>query len=130
MGAFTNYGNNLMLQSVFNGSGTFYLGLVTALPDQNATSATLVEPSGGGYSRIAISAGSAYWKYGQSSASNAYSAVFNTASADWGRIVGWALCDALTGGNVIACGELVQTLVVQSGSSVTLPKESLVLRLL
>ena len=131
MGAFTNYGSTTMLTSLFvTNPGPFYLALLTAVPDGNPTGASLSEPSGSGYARKSYASGSSYWNFGISGVQNASAVKFNTASGDWGRIVAWALCDASTGGNVYACGELSQSLVVQSGSTVTLPAEALVLRLL
>lgn len=64
------------------------------------------EVTGGGYARKAVSmAAAADFGTGGKSVS-ALAVDFDAATADWGAMVGWALMDAATAGNVLHYGEL------------------------
>jgi len=75
-----------------------------------------------GYSRKSINYGSD-WTAGQSSVYNTNAIEWTAAYVDWGTIVGWALVD--NSSNVLACGELQQTILVKQNSLVSLPAGSL-----
>ena len=75
---------------------TTYLALFTSSANLEANS-TADELSGNGYSRQAISWGTA----SDGVISNDTAIAFSTATADWSAIYGMAIMDASTGGNVL-----------------------------
>jgi hypothetical protein len=78
---------------------TTYLALFTAVGIDAGTGFT--EVTGGSYARVALSGligastGSA-----PSQSANSSAITFTTATASWGTIIGWGLCDAPTSGNL------------------------------
>jgi hypothetical protein len=84
---------------------TLYLGLSTA--DPGPRGATLAEPSGNSYTRVATTTGS--WSVagtGNGQNSNATALNFPTSTGSWGTIVTVCLFDASTSGNLLAYGSL------------------------
>jgi len=86
--------------------GSNYLCLLTAAADDADDGSTLVEPVGNAYARVQIlPANMAVAANGQSV--NAADLTFPTASGgDWGDIIGLAVCDASSGGNLLWYGLL------------------------
>ena len=89
-----------------------WIALLTTLPTTN-TGTSLVEVSGGAYARVAVTA-TTDWGSVTTAADNLTRQVsINTAktwaaaTASWGTIVGWALYDAVTAGNLRRWGPLV-----------------------
>jgi hypothetical protein len=96
-----------------------YIALLTTLPsDNNGTG--LVEVSGGSYARQAVAAASGWSSVTTSGSlqqmSNSGAITFPTATANWGTIVGVAIYDALTVGNLLYFGALAANQVVNSGN--------------
>jgi hypothetical protein len=89
---------------------TAYVALFTTAPT-DSTSGT--EVSGGSYARVRTSASD--WasasRGSPSSIANANAITFPTATASWGDVVGFALMDASSSGNVIAFGTLTRQTV-------------------
>ena len=88
---------------------TVYIALCTTLPTVASTGSTIVEPSGNGYTRVSTVAGNWNTATGSNPAtmSNSATITFPTCTtATWGAIVGFALVDAATNGNVLAWGSL------------------------
>jgi len=105
-GSFTNYGEGQVLANVVN--RTFYIAYVTVMPTDASTGDTLSEPSGNGYARKSMP--STDWGTptlgNPTTVSNTAVQTMAVATGSQGTIVGYALCDALTGGNVWAWGSL------------------------
>jgi len=135
MGYISMYGDQLLLASLLTPDSavsidSFYVALLTDLPDKNITdSALLSEPSGSGYGRVSYQSGYANWSSSVGVFYNANDIVFPTPTGDWGRIVGWALCDSAGIGNVIAVGALTPESSVSAYSNVYIPATSLRLKL-
>jgi hypothetical protein len=108
-----------------------YVALLTTLPsDNNGTG--LVEVSGGSYARQAVSAASGWSAVTTSGSlqqmSNAGQILYPTASANWGTIVGMAIYDALTNGNLLSFAPLAAPQVVNSGNQFQFGAGNLVLQ--
>ena len=94
-------------------SGTLYLALYTSAPTASAAG---TEVSGGSYARQVIAMGTA----ASGVKSQTGEVTFPTATAGWGTIVAWAICDAASGGNQIAFRS-VTPFTVNSGDQVVVP---------
>lgn len=108
-GCFTHYATNRLMDMLF-GIDTFdqpdlYLALLLAPGNDASNGGSIHEPSGGGYGRILVT-GSDFSAASDGEITNSVDILFDEASDDLGTIVGIALCDASTGGNVIAYGAL------------------------
>ncbi len=91
---------------------TVYVGLSTADPLDDASA--LAEPVGNGYARVATTG--ATWEAATAGAQqNAAAISFPEASGSWGTITHFALFDALSGGNMLASGELSVSQAIASG---------------
>ena len=87
------------------------IALVTTLPTDASTGATLVEPSTSGtaYARKTLTPSTDFASAGSGQIQNAAIITMATATGNgWGAIVGWALCDSASvgAGNVIAWGSI------------------------
>lgn len=96
---------------------TVYLALFTTAPTDAYTSGSPngTEVSGGGYTRQAITFGSA-----SSRASSNSSSETQTASASWGTVVAIGIFDASTNGNLIWWDGLDTNRSIGNGESYTL----------
>lgn len=118
-GSFSDYAELKVLELVVGKTAfttpTTYLALVTTLPTDASTGATLVEPSttGTAYARLATSG---QWGAAAAGAiSNSGVLTFATATgAGWGAIVGFAIVDSGTvgAGNVLAWGSLTSKTIL------------------
>src|SRR4030042_4803884 len=91
---------------------TIYVGLSTADPGDDA--ATLAEPSGNGYARVATAC--ATWNAASAgSKTNGTAITFPEASGSWGTISHVCLFDADTSGNLLASGALTGSVAVTTG---------------
>lgn len=118
----TNHGEDALL-SLFKGAGTFYLALFTGDPGEAGSLTN--EISGGGYARQAVSFGTAS---GGTLASSA-AVEFPAATASWGTVSHWALCDAATGGNAWWHGDIAVPKDITAGDIYRIPAGSLTLTL-
>lgn len=90
---------------------TTWLALYTTTPVDAGTGG--VEVSGGAYARVATAG---LWNAASGgSISNSADIVFPTATASWGTVVGVALLDAATVGNMIIAGALTASKTVGNG---------------
>jgi hypothetical protein len=112
-----------------------YVALLTTAPTDRAGTGA-VEVTGGSYARQAIA--SSGWTAISTSGSGttaiqqiSNSAVINfpTATASWGTVVGIALYDASTAGNLLAYGDLSSSLAVGTGSTFQIPANDLVFQM-
>lgn len=123
MGSFTDYLENALLDHVFGtGAGKSlaytqpdkYIALCTVAVTDTATGATITEPSSPSYARKIMQT----WDAASAGATENTNAVqFAQATASWGTILDFAICDAITAGNVIAYGSLTVSKSVASGDT-------------
>lgn len=91
---------------------SFYVAVCLNMPDPSVdgTSLSQVEVAGSaGYARQPIPSGGTGWASSGSGATNTVALTFGPATADWGVVRVWALCDALTGGNVLLAADLPES---------------------
>ena len=119
-GSKSNYLENKLLDHVlgntaYSAPATIYVALYTVAPT-DAGGGT--EVSGGSYARVALANNTANWPNASGGLkSNGTVIEFATATANWGTIVAAALFDALTGGNILYWGTLVENKTVDSGGT-------------
>lgn len=135
-GAFSSYFQtaigNWLKNTVFpTAPANLYVALYTAAPGEASASGT--EVAGGSYARQAISVATGSWAAPSASGnaqqtSNSNAVAFPTATATWGTVVGWALYDALTGGNELYYGALTSNQTVNSGGTASFAAGQLVIQ--
>ena len=123
MGSFSDYMENALLNHVFGtGSGNAiamahpdkFIALCTVAITDVSTGTTITEPTSPSYARKQNET----WDISTAGATqNTGPITFKQASADWGTILDFAICDALTVGNVLAYGSLTISKSVQSGDT-------------
>lgn len=108
-GGMSNYLANTSLDWMFRNQ-TFtapdtYLALTTVNPSDSSTGSTITEPSGNGYARKQVNqngGASPTWDLAAGGTlDNTHEIEFAAATGSWGAITGWALCTALTLGEVL-----------------------------
>jgi hypothetical protein len=90
-----------------------YLALCTVVPTDSSTGSTITEASYTGYARKSV-AGSDWALAVEGSPStiaNANVLTFAACTGGTSTVLGWALCDALTAGNVIMWGTCTSTVI-------------------
>lgn len=119
MSGFVDSQENAVLDALFGASalsvpGTWYVGLLTALPSDDGTGGT--EVAGGSYARVAVlnTVGNFPAAAGGQK-SNGAAIVFPTASGSWGTIVGVGLWDTASGGTPRLFGLLDASRAVITG---------------
>lgn len=123
MGSFSDYLENAILDHVFGtGEGKSlsyaqpdkYIALCTVAVTDTATGSTITEPSSPSYTRVKMST----WDQAAAGATeNTNTITFPQASANWGTILDFAICDAVSAGNVLAYGSLTISKSVASGDT-------------
>jgi len=120
MGSFSNYWELEILDHVFK-TGVYtaptniYVALCTSTVLDSSTGGSLPgEVSGGGYVRVTCMT----WDLASGVATANTGAVsFAQATADWGTVSHFALCDHSSTGNVLAHGALTAAKAVDSGDT-------------
>lgn len=107
--------DHALRNTAYTAPTTVYVALYTTLPGADGTGG--VEVSGGGYARQALTLSAA----ANGATSNTALLDYGTASASWGTVVGVAICDAATAGNILWRGALTASKVVNSGDPFTIP---------
>jgi hypothetical protein len=101
---------------------SLYVGLSRV--DAQIVSTQINEPVGGGYARVLANSWSAPTPRIRR---NSAPIQFPTPTADWGTLRSWFISDALTGGNILASGQLTSpTSVVAAQLPVRFATEALV----
>jgi len=131
--AFTDYAENQFTDWFFRGQpltppATLYFALMTATPTDAAAGTEVVVSAGTNYSRPSVAASLANWAGTQSAGSTtASTGTGGTTSnngvitfpvpgtTNWGVIVGVALMDAPSGGNIWIYGALTTSKTVNAG---------------
>lgn len=110
----------------------YYLALISgADPSGFITGAELDEPTGGGYARKVLPNNTSTWQeldFGRMGNINVLT--FPTATADWGRIRSWALCDAATAGNILFYGQFKRSRTIKNGDIFKVDNKALSIELL
>lgn len=126
-GQLTVFGASQLLNSFF-GKGvvapnTFYLALIKDIaPTPYVSGNELDEPTGGAYARAAVPNDVVTWSNAGALNITALQIEINfiAATANWGTIRYWALCDALSGGNPYFVGQLDSPQAVLLGEVATI----------
>lgn len=115
----------LLRGQAFTPPPTVYVALYTAMPTAAGGG---TEVSGGSYARVAVASSMTNWSGTQGAAttvassgtgptSNNGNVTWPAPTAAWGGIVGYALLDAATGGNLLIFGQLADPKTVNAGDS-------------
>lgn len=130
MAAMTNYLENKLVDHVLRGvpytaPTTTYAALLLAVPGEDGV---LVEVTGAGYARVAITSNTINWSGTQGAGSTTASTgtsgtisnntiiAFPAPAGNWGTVVAVALKDAATGGNTLLQGALVEQVIIDASS--------------
>lgn len=123
MGSFADYLENALLNHVFGtGAGKSlsytqpdkYIALCTVAVTDTADGSTITEPTSPSYARKVM----ATWDAAAAGATeNTNDILFAQATASFGTILDFAICDAVTAGNVLAYGSLTISKSVASGDT-------------
>lgn len=118
MGSFSNYTENKVLDHIvgktaFTMPSTVAVALSTTVPTD---AGNVTEPSGNGYARV-ITTGATWNASADGTISNAQDITFPEATGSWGTIVGFAIYDATTSGNMLVHGTLDQTKSIGAGDT-------------
>ncbi|MFL9934228.1 hypothetical protein P0D88_34775 [Paraburkholderia sp. RL18-103-BIB-C] len=103
-----------------------YVALYTTTPTMPAGTGG-VEVTGGAYARQPITFG--VTGSGPAVGNNSALVTFPTATASWGTVVGAALYDAATGGNLIDAGPLTSSKTIGTGDVFAVPASNYTLSL-
>lgn len=104
----------ICIDTTFTGAATLYVALCTAAPTDASTGSTITEATYTGYARKSTTA--ADW--GASSGgtkSNSAAITFAACTGGSSTVTHFAICDALTLGNVFCYGTLTSQLAVSNG---------------
>jgi len=129
-GSKSDYLEKVVLNLVLGGAAytspaTVYVALSTAAYSDAATGSAMTEVSSSGtnYGRVAVTNNSTNWPNATGTnpavKQNATAITFPTASAAWGTVLSFYICDASSGGNVLYGGDLSASKVVGSGDTAT-----------
>lgn len=131
-GRLTVWGASQLLTTYFTQGTTpppsFWLALVrTTPPDPYMSGSELDEPDSDDYSRIEIPNDLANWTNDSQPQEiyNVLPAQYVTATADWGQIGFWALCNAQVDGYNFLVGDLENPLLVSTGDQVEISEGDL-----
>lgn len=132
-GAFSDYLENALLNHVFGSTAyTRPAGLWIALYTTAATDAApgAEPPAGVGYARLPVTFTAAPAQGDGSSAMwNSAVLQFAGATGNWGTLIWCGVHDALTGGNLLAHGQLFASKSVTAGDAVRFPANQILVGL-
>jgi hypothetical protein len=121
----SDYGASFIAGALFGKSNTiptnYYLALTASAPDPSVGASVLTEPaSSTGYARAPVLNTTASFSTASGGAVvNSAVLTFPIATADWGVLAWYVVCDAATNGNVILYASLDMPRLIQSGSTVS-----------
>lgn len=122
----TAYGTQKVLDSLLGANrstqmpATIYIGLFTTNPGFDGTGGVEVSFISTNYARVPYTNNSTNWPnatLGTPYKLNGTTVSFNTASANWGTVVGFGFFDATTSGNLFWAGPVGTPTAVNSGSA-------------
>lgn len=126
MSGLSNYAAGELLVHSVTSSSPLFLALCTEIPTREDTGTTLIEATYTGYERVAVAAGDWSAPSGRRM-ENAVDIALAPCTAGADRIVGWALCDADTAGEVIWEGVVPAFIIDTDDPAPLLPASRLVL---
>lgn len=130
MASKSNYLENAILDHVLS-DGAFaepanvYLALCTVVPTDASTGATITEPTYTGYARKEILASDLSAASGGSK-TNSGAITFADCTAGSSTVIGFAICDASSGGNVLYWGTVTSKTIDTSNTPPTVAAGALV----
>lgn len=120
--SFTDYLEAKVLDHVFGKTSAYtaptnlYYALYTTLPDDTGSNG--VEVSGGSYARVSVTNNATNFPNATAgNKANGNLITFAAPTANWGTVVGFGLCDASSGTNILAVFPLDQSKSIPSGSA-------------
>lgn len=121
MGSFSDYLENKVLEHIVGKTSytmpSAWVALLTATPNDASTGSTVTEPSGNAYARVAAP-GTAWGSASGGSITNSGAEItFPQATGSWGTVTSFVICDASTGGNVLAWGTLTSSKTIDPGDT-------------
>lgn len=131
MAAFSDYLENALLNYVFKAtafsspSANIHVALCTSDPTDGGTGTTIVEP-GDTYARQPVP-GAGWTNSTAGSTQNDGDITWAQATAGYGTITHVAICDALTGGNVLYHGALNSSVAVGANETFKFPAGQLII---
>lgn len=138
-GSLSDYLEKEILDHIFGGNtagnvytppATLYVGLSTTTIVDAGTGIT--EPSGNAYARASVANTTANWSAASgttASKTNATAINFATPTGSWGTATSFFIADALTGGNILAWGDLATPQTIASGNTVSFGSSTLTITL-
>ncbi|MFA6135024.1 MAG: hypothetical protein WC869_13495 [Phycisphaerae bacterium] len=130
MASFSDYAEDKILDhALSDGAWTepanLFLALCTSVPTDASTGTTIVEANYTGYARIEIAATDLSASSGGSK-TNSAAITFAACTAGTSTVIGFALCDAVTVGNVIMWGTVTSKVIDTSNTPATVAIGALV----
>jgi hypothetical protein len=134
MSSMSNYLENKLIDFLLRGvsfspSSTLYVALCTSAPNDTSTGANIAEISGGNYARQSLSSNTTNWSTtngdNASTSSGTGGSSSNSVEIKWtavtwsGTVTHVAICDSLTGGNLLFYNALSANQTVASGDSIS-----------
>jgi hypothetical protein len=122
----STYGANLyvgVMLGISVAPTTLYLAILDTTPDPNdsGTDIAAYEPSSLAYERVEILTGNADWDTPSGGMSIYLSSIGYNPDSNWGSFGYYALCTAITAGEVLMFGSLGGTVAFSDGATITIP---------
>jgi hypothetical protein len=100
----------------YTAPSTLHVALSTTTPNDNGSNFT--EPSGNGYSRVAVANNATNFPAASAgSKSNGTAITFPTATGSWGTVTHFGLYDSASAGNLIGWGALTTSKSIVNGDT-------------
>lgn len=133
-GSKAQYLQNAALNTVLGGpqftlpSPNVYIALSTAAFTSTATGSSMTEVNAGGYQRVAVTNNTSNWPNASNgSKSNNAVFTFTSATANWGTVLSFYICDASSAGNVLYGADLTTSRTINSGDTASFAVGSITL---
>ncbi len=117
--------DHVLGKAAYTMPATVYLALCTAVPTDASTGSTISEATYTGYARKQVLAADLNAAAAGSS-TNANVITFAACTAGTSTVIGWALCDAATLGNVLYWGTCTSTVISSTATPATIAAGALV----
>lgn len=125
MSGISTYGAQYWSSVLFNLQGlpsSYFLGVVTDMPDESADGTQLAEPLDAAYGRIEILLDGTSWVANTANAvQNTGEITFPTPTTQWGTIAGFVICLEATDGEILCWGEFDVPLYIPAGIPLIIP---------
>lgn len=133
MASFSDYWENAVLDATFGDpdvtiTAPTYLALCTTVPTDSSTGSTIVEANYTGYARKSIAAADMS-AAASGSKTNGNAITFAACTSGSSTVIGWALCDASSAGNVLCWGTATSTVISTTQTPATVAVGGLVVTL-